>query len=266
MSLTVTPYLRYVAKSTYFLDKEVYAKDSRLLYIIDGCGSFKIEGAEYDLTPGTLIYYPAYTPYHISADGTMLFYTLNFDFNTDRIDIKSPIIPLDCTDKLPSDNRPYIPSELDTVIYLSDARALEPYIKELYEESCGGADFATEAQSALIKLVLIKIARAKTTAASTLVERIKKTVFSNPRLNNTDTAAILGYHPYYINAVFAKHEGVSLHKFIMQARLSRAKELITSSAISLSQIAEDCGFSSVSHLCASVRKQYGISPSKMRKI
>ena len=266
MPFTVTPFVRYAAKSTYFLNKEVYAKDSRLLYIISGKGSFKTNGISYPLIPGALIYYPAYTPYHISAERDMLFYTLNFDFTEERCGAKSPLVPSVFSGNLPNEDMPYIPKELGCPIYLPEALKIEPYIKELYEESVRGAEFATEAQSALIKLVLIKITRAKESATSTLLERIKATVTSNPCLNNIAVAATLGYHPYYINAVFAKHEGVSLHKFIIKERLARAKELITSSAVSLSQIAEECGFSSVSHLCSSVRKQYGISPSKMRKI
>jgi AraC family transcriptional regulator len=52
----------------------------------------------------------------------------------------------------------------------------------------------------------------------------------------------------------------------MKERIAKARELITSSNNTLSEIAEQCGFSSQSHLSRCINAEYGITPSKMRKI
>lgn len=260
------PFLRYIAKTTYFIDKDVFATDSRLLYIIDGKGEFKTEGATYALTPGTLIYYPAYTPYHIRSSGGMLFYTLNFDFTSERSTLTTPAIPLSCSGDMPIKERPYVPKELEEVVHIPSAYELMHYVKAIYEEGMGDGVLAKEAKSALLKLLLINVVRAKEKTTSNLVTRIKKAVETDVKLNNSDVAALLGYHPYYVNDVFRKAEGISLHKYITKKRLIHAKELITATDTPLENIANTCGFSSASHLSMAVKAYYGITPSKMRKI
>ena len=66
-------------------------------------------------------------------------------------------------------------------------------------------------------------------------------------------------------AIRVREEGISLHQFIMRERAARARELITASGRSFTEIAELCGFSSPSHLSRAIRAEYGVTPSMMRK-
>ncbi len=266
MLLYGEPFLRYAAKSTYFIDKTVIARDCRVLYIISGVGEFITEDSRYPLSAGALVYYPAYTPYHISSASGMLFYTLNFDFTSERAHISSPMQPEPYRGAVPSEGLTYVPEVLGATVFLPDAHALESCVREVFCEGERTGAFSEEARAAALKLLLIKIARMRDFRASSLAERIRTAVLSDVKKNNTDIAAALGYHPYYLNEVFSGAEGVSLHKFIMRERLVKARELITTTDTALENIAADCGFSSASHLSASVRREYGITPSKMRKI
>ena len=94
MNFNINPFVRHVAKSTYFIKNNyVVARDCRILYIISGNGLFKSQNQAYKLFPKTFIYYPYNTPYQIISDTEvdMLFYTINFDFNFDFSDVETMV-------------------------------------------------------------------------------------------------------------------------------------------------------------------------------
>ena len=55
-----------------------------------------------------------------------------------------------------------------------------------------------------------------------------------------------------------------MHRFIIDARIDKAKQLLTSTDLTLSQIAESTGFNGGTHLCARFKEQTGISPTGYR--
>ena len=268
MISTINPFIRYVAKSTYFIDAKVTAPDHRMLYIISGNGEFESGGKKYLLTPGTLIYYPAGTTYQIRSNQELLFYTLNFDLSEDFAEAyPMPFSPQkgEVCDKLLLGDRD--PDELSVLLYLRHAQFADQIISRIYAESIRPTAYSAMTMSVCLKLLLIDVLRYQEKAAEhPLVSQIKKLVAEDLHINNLRLAKLLGYHPYYLNEIFSREEGVSLHKYIMKERIARVCELITSSNSSLSEIAEKCGFSSQSHLSRCISAEYGITPSKMRKM
>lgn len=263
----INPFVRYVSKSTYFIDAKVVAPDCRMLYIISGNGRFETGGIEYPLSSGVLVYYPAGTPYQIHSNQELLFYTLNFDMSQDFAEkYPTPFSPRrgDVCDKLLFGDSD--PSELSSFLYLRYAQFADQIIGRIYEESIRPTEYSAMTMSACLKLLLVDILRYQgKTTEHPLVSRIKELVTEDLCCNNLHLAKILGYHPYYLNEIFSREEGISLHKYIMKERIAKARELITSSNNSLSEIAEQCGFSSQSHLSRCINAEYGITPSKMRK-
>ena len=66
-------------------------------------------------------------------------------------------------------------------------------------------------------------------------------------------------------ALFKQQLGMTPHQYVIQKRLILAKEFLETSALSLSQIAEACGFANQSSFAHTFTKIQGISPSKYRK-
>lgn len=268
MLANVHPFVRYVAKSTYFIDAKVVAPDCRIIYTISGEGIFETRGTEYAIFPGVLMYYPSGTPYRIRSQSNLLFYTLNFDLThayakQHPVPFAPRLVELD--DGLMLKEEGF--EELSSVIYLRHAQFAETGIKRIYEESMHPTECSDAVMSTGMKLLLIDIARERSKAnENPLVAKIKQTVSDDPSRNNLEIAKALGYHPYYLNEIFSRDEGISLHQYIIKMRIAKAKGLITSSEESLSEIAEECGFSSLSHLSRTLRRESGITPSKMRKI
>lgn len=64
---------------------------------------------------------------------------------------------------------------------------------------------------------------------------------------------------------FRLSTGKSVHRYVLERRVERARELIDSSGRSLADIAFDVGFSSQSHMTAVFREHFGITPGKYRR-
>lgn len=268
MLSAIDPFVRYIAKSTYFIDATVVAPDCRLLYVLAGEGSFETKGILYPLQEGTLVYYPSGTPYHIRARSEFLFYTLNFDFTPDYAkEFPTPFSPIRNHEKKALTLLKNIPTTLETFKYMRYGQFAEPYLRRIYEESMRPTDYTPAIMSSCLKLLLIDAVRnTARPAQSLIVERIMELVAEDLCRNNLCLAKILGYHPYYLNEVFSKETGISLHQYILKERIAKAKEQITVGRLQLSEIAEQCGFSSLSHLSRTIKAEYGVSPSKMRKM
>ena len=64
--------------------------------------------------------------------------------------------------------------------------------------------------------------------------------------------------------VFSAVLGISLHQYVMQLRVHRARALLLESDMSIAEVAYDTGFSSQAHMTESFRRRVGISPARLR--
>ena len=272
MTFDFTPFVRYIAKTSYFIsNKYLIARDCRFLYVISGQGSFRTAEVTYELVPGTLIYYPYGVAYKIQSEQEhpLHFYTVNFDFNEDFSSL-SLMVPEAVRNHNPekeirsiSEN---LRSEFSNVICIKDAVHAETNLRRIHSEGLEKSAGYQQIQSAYLKILLVYVYRQNSkTEKSTLCKEIKELIFRHPELNNIEVAQKLNYHPFYLNDVFKKSEGITLHRFIIQSRLTKAHELLTTTNLPLEAISDACGFSSQSHFSTCFKKEYNVSPANIRK-
>ena len=70
---------------------------------------------------------------------------------------------------------------------------------------------------------------------------------------------------YYFCHIFKKTLGLSVMKYVLDTRLSLAKEMLISGKFSISQISEKCGFETSSNFCHQFKKHTGMTASEYRK-
>lgn len=70
------------------------------------------------------------------------------------------------------------------------------------------------------------------------------------------------FNPTYFVRRFKILWGVSPMKFVLNARINKAKELMLSTTLSVSEIAEKCGFNSIHYFSRTFKNYEGISPSE----
>lgn len=64
--------------------------------------------------------------------------------------------------------------------------------------------------------------------------------------------------------IFRDATGISPHRYVLSARLDLARKLLTQSTMPISRVAQECGFSSQSHLTACFRAAHSTTPAKYR--
>ncbi len=69
-----------------------------------------------------------------------------------------------------------------------------------------------------------------------------------------------------LTALFTQVEGITIEQFFLLQRLERVKELIKYDELTLSEIADRTGFSSVAHLSTQFKKLTGMTPSTFKQL
>ena len=78
-------------------------------------------------------------------------------------------------------------------------------------------------------------------------------------------ARAAGLSPFHLCRVFRRITGRTLHRYRTILRLREAVDRLSAGKADIAQLSLDLGFSSHSHFTAAFRKEFGVSPSRMRK-
>ncbi|GAE92161.1 transcriptional regulator [Gracilibacillus boraciitolerans JCM 21714] len=77
-------------------------------------------------------------------------------------------------------------------------------------------------------------------------------------------AAELHYNPNYLSSIFQKETGFSFSEYLLRYRLNIAKEWLTTTSMSVKEIAEKLKYNNSQNFIRSFRKMEGITPGKYR--
>lgn len=77
-------------------------------------------------------------------------------------------------------------------------------------------------------------------------------------------AALADISLAHFRRIFHEAMGMPPHRYILSVRLERARKLLTLSNLPISRIAQECGFSSQSHLTACFRSAHAVTPAHYR--
>lgn len=78
-------------------------------------------------------------------------------------------------------------------------------------------------------------------------------------------ASLVALSPYYFVRTFKRHVGVTPHRYLVQVRIQRARELLEQSDLSATQICHRVGFTTLSHFTNTFRQHVGMSPTAYRR-
>jgi AraC-like DNA-binding protein len=98
------------------------------------------------------------------------------------------------------------------------------------------------------------------------VDRARALILENiaEPLKLDDIARAVGLSPFHLCRVFRRATGRTLHQYRTALRLRIALDRIADSRVDLAGLSLELGYSSHSHFTAAFRKEFGVSPSKIR--
>lgn len=89
------------------------------------------------------------------------------------------------------------------------------------------------------------------------------------RLNNpltiTELSLEVGMNQCYLKKGFKEIFGTTVYDFVQEQRMLKAKLLLSTTDLTVSQVAEEIGFSSISNFSSAFKKHTGVLPSEFQK-
>ena len=80
-----------------------------------------------------------------------------------------------------------------------------------------------------------------------------------------ELAAVTGLSPHHFGEAFKAATGTSPHRYVIERRVHRARELLQDRERTISEVAYDVGFSSQSHLTFNFRRLTALTPGRFRR-
>ena len=120
----------------------------------------------------------------------------------------------------------------------------------------------------LATLLAILEERVKREGQNPLTLKITSYINTNfaKRITLDDIGRLTFFSPIYCDTVFKKDTGRSIIDYLISRRIDEAKKQLVSTELSLSKIAELCGFTDYNYFCRVFKKRVGTSPSAYRKM
>lgn len=68
-----------------------------------------------------------------------------------------------------------------------------------------------------------------------------------------------------LSSLFSETQGITIEKYFIAQKIERVKELLMYDELTLSQIADELGYSSVAHLSSQFKQVAGITPTRFKQ-
>jgi AraC family transcriptional regulator len=85
-------------------------------------------------------------------------------------------------------------------------------------------------------------------------------------LSLLDLARVSGCSASHLKVLFKRTMGVTVHGYVVQRRVERARQLLQSGDLPSAQVAMECGFAHQSHMARCIRQLLGVSPTELRGV
>lgn len=266
--LRFATYLRY---EMHYNQKAVRVTDCRLFYVTEGNAVLSIEGHDYQLIPGSLFYCHAGSLYTVSTPLGFSLIGLNFDLTQEHREYTQPFSPISDPNKWMTmpvfANKVQDSNFLSKHLFLKNAAYLHEQTKQIADDYSSADTSGQQMSSARLKLLLTDLHRIADKDVPEKINLVKAHIQNNfsKKITNQELAAMVGYHEYHLNRLFAKYTGMNLHQYLLRFRLNQASYLLLNTEQSLQAIATQTGFGDYAHFSHSFKQFYGYSPIQYRK-
>ena len=245
---------------------ECVGYDAKIIYMISGDLSVTVGKENYGhLSPGQLIYIPAGVSYKLKGQ-YLRCAVMRFDLTDGAAECPAPVPITDVDASLLEGRTAAAP--FDAPIRIEDMESERDRIIEMCNLFTSGEGLYLAALSAAVKTLLVKIAETADEHAlpTRMVTALDAYIRENigDEISNTEIGAIFGYHPFYVSKMLKDKKGITLRQYIIAYRLKLACSMLRSTAKSINEIAEECGFTDASYFTKTFKAAYGETPKAYR--
>ena len=224
-----------------------------MFYIHSGCGCFVVDGKQYELTTGQTLLVPRHVAHSYTNPNNETMEYLEIKFSMSQPVFDDPVIT---GDPLAGMLFQQILKEYSDLQGLAD-QAAAAYLQAIMQVLTQQDRYRKQRQFRFID------ASSYNELSQTIIRYLEEHFGEDITLDGL--AELLGYHKSYLCVAFKKDTQATIMDFLNMIRIRRAAELIVYSDHSLTQVADICGFASVSHFNRVFVKYVGITPGHCRR-
>lgn len=268
----INPFMRFAGLQPSVKSNVPFCRayDHRIFYVLEGDGCFIYGERRIAIGTGTLLFFGPNKPYYF--EGKIKIIVLNFDLTRAQADKTQPMDPLATLNNF-NESYPFetdVPAELSELLVVKNAFEVEKLLERClicYREETPLADART---SAVIKALLcyaVQKGGAESPESPEIVQRIRIYLQQNydKSISNTEISREFGYHSYYLNRIFKKHTGITIHQALLKEKISVAETLLRETELSVGEVAGETGFADRTHFCNAFKMYTGYTPTAYRK-
>lgn len=271
----LNPFIRYAnMHQTYYATKEnSLCYDCRFFYVLQGEGTFFVNGQTYNISQGLSIFLPPKSQYQFrfSQPDNVKIYVLNFDLTDEFCNYTKSFGTATESNFITEKVLSYeIPQEFSLPIIENNSIYIRGCISSCIDLFLIKSAYYKHSASAHLKLALIDLLHEHQNQKDDykLIHSVQEFIhnhYTDPELNNQEIANQFNYHPYHINRLMKTHTKKTLHEYLTDHRLHMAKNFLRTTTLNVTLIAEKTGFSSYTYFIKLFRERTGITPLQYRK-
>lgn len=278
-----SPYIRLAMYNTldfnFRFDRVIW--DYEIIYLSEGKMKLTINNTVYNCVKGDIIFLKPRIHHILESDSDIVVQPhTHFDFFEDKYS-KDVFIPFVTEDKMSQEQKKWFREDilkgtnmdLPPVIRLNNSFAIKDILYRLIDEFKNNYFLSNHMTQALLIQLFTEIVRSYTTTLNHLnnehmddLNNIVKYINDNidSILTLDDLADFANISKWYLSRLFKQAFSISPHKYINQARLKRAKELIQYSVLPIKSIAYQMNFDSQQAFSRWFKQLDGSSPIHYR--
>ena len=227
-----------------------------IIYTLAGAGKLYYEGAEHEITAGRAAFIDCQKHHKYEMCEGENWEFLWVHFSGDRADSYYDIFNKDGAAVSCKLSRSEVPEIMRKIVEINQNSDIMTELKNIALIT----DLVTE-----IICVPLEKAASKTPE---FVGNISKYIETNYNENITlnALAEMFSISKYHLVREFKKHVGQSPVEYLIKCRITRAKELLKTTKLSLSEISERVGIASENHFSAMFKARTGETPGEFRRL
>ncbi len=215
-------------------------KSYGLSFCLDGQITYTHNGKEYVSDKNHAIFLPKGQTYSLRGDKTGAFSLINFsadNFSCHEFNI----IPINDTEALCRDFE-----QIKSLFFLERNRAK---VISLFYDIIHKLSVSQSAVPGIMQKIL----------------RYVEKNYNKPHLTNEFIAKEFQISEVYLRKLFINYCNTSPRQYIIDIRLSRAKQFLETGHVKIGSVATECGFTNQYHFCRLFKKKVGITPTEYIK-
>lgn len=234
---------------------------SYLFFIVtDGCGTLNYEGNTYELSTGSCVFIDCHKQYsHCSSENLWTLKWAHF-YGPNMNAIYKKYVERGGRPCFVTEHTQQYMEQLDTLFHIA---ASVSYLKDMQ---------IFEHLTSLLTLLMAdswapENNSAKNPAGKRNLQDVKEYIDAHfaEKIMLEDLAERFFINKYYLTRIFKEQFGLSISHYILQQRITHAKQLLRFSDHSIEQVGQFCGFSDANYFTRAFKKVEGIAPGEYRK-